>query len=52
MLLLSVFLRQGYFENLDSYNSYLNKYNKHYNESEYWRRYHIYDRNLDYIEEK
>ena len=52
MLLLLGVLTLGYFENQDSYNSYLNKYNKHYNESEYWRRYHIYDRNLDYIEER
>ena len=52
MLLLLGVLTLGYFENLDSYNSYLNKYNKHYNESEYWRRYHIYDQNLDYIEER
>lgn len=38
-----------YFNHLDEYNKYLTKYNKHYNESEYWYRYHIYDKNMEYI---
>ena len=35
MLFLLGLFTLGYFENQESFNSYLNKYNKHYNESEY-----------------
>ena len=39
----------NYFNHLDEYNKYLSNYNKDYNDSEYWYRYHIYDKNMDYI---
>ena len=52
MLFLFGLLSLGYFDNLDSFNSYLSRYNKHYNDSEYWYRYHIYDTDLEYIEQR
>jgi cathepsin L len=42
----------SYFTHLDNFNHYLETYDKHYNASEYWYRYHVYDKNMEYITER
>ena len=42
----------SYFTHLDNFNHYISNYNKHYNESEYWYRYHVYEKNMDYINQR
>lgn len=50
--LLSFSANITYFPSLDNFNNYLSYYNKNYNESEYWYRYSIYEKNMDYINRK
>ena len=40
-----------YFTKLDEYNSFIRKFDRNYNSSEYWYRYHIFEKNMDYIGE-
>ncbi len=42
----------NYFTEKESFDYYLHKYNKSYNNSEYWYRYNIYEKNVNYINER
>jgi len=41
-----------YFKYKSNFDNYLEHYNKHYNSSDYWYRYNIYEKNMDYILER
>ncbi len=42
----------NYFSEKESFDQYISKYNKSYSSREYWYRYHIYETNLNYIDER
>jgi len=42
----------SYFKYKSNFDTYLDHYNKHYNDSDYWYRYNIYEKNMDYILER
>ena len=48
-LTLSISSNLSYFSYLDNFNNYIREYNKHYNESDYWYRYNIYETNMKHI---
>ena len=50
--LMSISSNISYFSYLNNFNTYLETYHKHYNDSEYWYRYNIYETNMDYIKER
>ena len=47
--LMSIGANLTYFSYLDNFNNYIHDYNKHYNVSEYWYRYNIYETNMKHI---
>ena len=44
----------SYFEKLDEFNSFIDKFDRNYNKSQpqYWYRYHIFEKNMNYIEKR
>ena len=49
LMALSISSNLSYFSYLDNFNNYIREYNKHYNDSDYWYRYNIYETNMKHI---